>query len=198
MNFLAHLYLSSDHPGIMTGNFIGDFVKGRDLDARFGFYVARGIDLHRIIDEFTDKHPQVRNSRARLWDSYRHYARVIVDVYYDHFLARDWQKFHPVPLQQYAPQAYETLLTQEEILPDGVKQMLPYMMRGNWLLNYSQLEGIDRALTGMSRRTRFESNMEKAVHDLQRYYPEFEHEFGQFFPTLQEMTSRWLQENVKR
>ncbi|MFN5171127.1 MAG: ACP phosphodiesterase [Cyclobacteriaceae bacterium] len=197
MNFLAHLYLSSDHPGLMTGNFIGDFVKGRNLDSQFGFHVARGIELHRAIDEFTDKHPQVRSSRARLWNDYRHYARVIVDVYYDHFLARDWHKFHTVALSEYAPRAYETLLAHEDILPDDVKRMLPYMMRGNWLLNYGKLEGIERALTGMSRRTRFESNMEKAVHDLQRHYSEFEHEFAQFFPTLQEMAARWLNDNVK-
>ena len=91
MNFLAHAYLSGDNPKILVGNFIGDFVKGSDLRERYDSSIAYGIELHRMIDTFTDSHPVVMNSKIRLRETYRHYAPVIVDMYYDHFLAAGWQ-----------------------------------------------------------------------------------------------------------
>ena len=92
MNFLAHIYLSGDDPNIQLGNFIGDFVKGRNLVEQFGHEIAKGIELHRAIDEFTDKHPIVKLSKVRLREKYRHYAPVIVDIFYDHYLAKNWEK----------------------------------------------------------------------------------------------------------
>src|SRR5450432_1821563 len=92
MNFLAHLYLSGDNPQVMIGNFIGDFVKGKNLTERFDTDVAKGIALHREIDWFTDTHIVVKQSKDRLRPKYRHYAGVIVDIFYDHFLAKNWDK----------------------------------------------------------------------------------------------------------
>src|SRR5690349_12341831 len=99
MNFLAHIFLSGDDPEIMVGNFIGDFVKGRNLDDRFSSGIVKGIELHRAIDEYTDSHPVVAQSKNRLRPKYRHYAPVIVDVFYDHFLAKNWKNYHPTSLE---------------------------------------------------------------------------------------------------
>jgi len=184
MNFLAHIYLSGDNPRIMVGNFIGDFVKGRNLMEQFEPEIAKGIALHRTIDEFTDGHPVVLESKIRLRPKYRHYAAVIVDVFYDHFLSKYWNNYHTELLTDYSAHVYKTIDNHWEILPDGVKYMLPYMIKDNWLLNYGKLEGIERALTGMSRRARHESKMGESIVELREYYDAFKGEFELFFPEL--------------
>ena len=185
MNFLAHLYLSGNDPHVMVGNFIGDFVKGRQLQERFAPGVAQGIQLHRAIDAFTDSHPVVSQSKARLRPKYRHYAPVIVDVFYDYYLAKNWADYSPTPLPDFADHCYSTLEQHRAMLPPDVLQMLPYMIRGNWLVGYAHQEGIHRALTGMSRRTKFDSKMDEAIDDLRKGDDEFGEEFKTFFPTLQ-------------
>lgn len=192
MNFLAHLYLSGDDPEIMVGNFIGDFVRGRNIHEQFNTSIALGIELHREIDKFTDSHLVVLESKKRLRPKYRHYSPVIVDMFYDHFLAAQWQNHHVQSLPEYAEYAYAQIKKHEPMLPARVVQMLPYMVQGNWLVNYATLEGINRALTGMSRRTPFESSMEEAVIDLEKSYSEFESEFLRFFPELKQMCEQYL------
>src|SRR3989337_129190 len=184
MNFLAHIYLSNDLPKIMVGNFISDFVKGRNLLEQFEPDIAKGIELHRIIDAFTDTHPVVRQSKIKLRAKYRHYSAVIVDVFYDHFLAKFWTDYHSVLLPVYADKVYQIIETHRPILPQEVKHMLPHMIKGNWLVNYGTLEGIEQALAGLARRTRYESKMEQSVNELEEFYPEFKQEFQSFFPEL--------------
>jgi len=197
MNFLAHLYLSGDDPEIMVGNFIGDFVRGRNVNEQFKRNIALGIELHRQIDEFTDSHPVVLESKKRLRPKYRHYAPVIVDVYYDHFLAIHWPTLHAQTLDDFAIHAYLQLESHRDILPERVLQMMPYMIGGNWLVNYRKTEGIHRALTGMARRTPYDSKMEEAVHDLEKYYSEFDQEFSLFFPELKQMSESFISKKTK-
>jgi len=184
MNFLAHAFLSGSNEKILIGNFIGDFVKGRQAVQSYEHDIARGIELHRAIDDFTDNHPVVKDSKNRLRPKYRHYSAVIVDVYYDHFLAKNWRTFHPVPLDQFAQHVYATISKFSDVVPTGVRYMLPYMVRGNWLLNYAKIDGIGRALSGMAQRTAYHSKMEQAVIDLREHYDLFFQEFMQFFPLL--------------
>ena len=176
----------------MVGNFIGDFVKGRNLNDQFEFEIAKGIELHRAIDYFTDTHPIVKESKKRLQPKYRHYAPVIVDVFYDYFLAKYWADHHPYPLADFASLSYQTILNFDSILPDEVKRLMPYMMKGNWLLNYSKLEGIEQALTGMSRRTKFDSKMNESVVDLKEHEADFKKEFDAFFPALKSHSERFI------
>ncbi|HEU5291016.1 MAG TPA: ACP phosphodiesterase [Cyclobacteriaceae bacterium] len=192
MNFLAHLYLSGDDPKIMVGNFIGDFVKGRNAMEQFEPSIIRGIELHRAIDEFTDSHPVVSESKNRLRPKYRHYSGVIVDVFYDHFLARNWDQYHTDLLPDFADMAYDTIQSYDSILPKDVRYMMPYMIKGNWLVNYSKTEGIHRALSGMARRTPYESKMEEATVDLVNAYELFKAEFDNFFPQLNSYCKEFL------
>lgn len=185
MNFLAHLYLSGDNPRIMIGNFMGDFIKGRSYLQQYDAEIITGIDLHRSIDEFTDSHPVVTQSKNRLRPKYRHYAGVIVDVFYDHFLAANWNQFHSLPLEKFAQQVYRTIQTFDAKLPEELTYMMPYMIKGDWLLSYSTSEGIHRALSGMARRTPYQSKMEEAVNDLREHHDEFKAEFMEFFPQLE-------------
>jgi acyl carrier protein phosphodiesterase len=168
----------------MVGNFIADFVKGRLALQEFDAEIIKGVELHRAIDEFTDTHSVVTQSKNRLRPKYRHYAGVIVDVFYDHFLAKDWHAYHAKPLSQFAEHVYKTITHYDSILPVDVKRMLPYMIKGNWLVNYSKTEGIHRALSGMASRTPYESKMDQAVEDLVLHYTEFQNEFDIFFPEL--------------
>jgi acyl carrier protein phosphodiesterase len=195
MNFLAHLFLSGHDKEVMVGNFIGDFVKGRDLEARYGAGIARGVRLHREIDFFTDRHPIVKQSKDRLRGKYRHYAGVIIDIFYDHFLAKNWDAYSSQFLPDYADHCYETVLSFETILPEEVKYMMSFMVKQNWLINYARFEGIHRALAGMSRRTKFESKMDEASADLKRDYDSYENEFAEFFPLLMNYCSEWIAAN---
>ncbi len=192
MNFLAHLYLSGNDTHIMLGNFIGDFVKGKNLADKVGAKIAKGIELHREIDFFTDQHAIVNESKKRLRPKYRHYSGVIVDVFYDHFLAKNWNDYHTQLLPDFADHVYDVIQEHAAILPERVNLMMPYMIRGNWLVNYAKLEGIHRALTGMSRRTPYESKMDEATADLNEHYEEFREEFTAFFPNLQKHCNEWL------
>ncbi len=168
----------------MVGNFIGDFVKGGNLSEQFGSEIVKGIELHREIDSFTDTHPIVRESKKKLQPKYHHYAPVIVDVFYDYFLAKYWTNYHPDSLADFAAQTYQIILDHDAVLPAEVKRLMPYMMKGNWLVNYSTLEGIQQALTGMSRRTKFDSKMNESVVELKEYHDDFKKEFEAFFPEL--------------
>jgi acyl carrier protein phosphodiesterase len=184
MNFLAHLYLSGENKKIMVGNFIADFVKGRKALEQFDPGIVEGIELHRNIDSFTDLHAIVKRSKDRLRPKHLHFSGVIVDIFYDHFLAVNWRRFHPEPLEEFASQAYRVVQDEEAILPEEVKRMLPYMIRGNWLVNYGKIEGVSRALSGMASRSAYPSRMDEAGGDLRENYPAFEKEFLEFFPLL--------------
>ncbi|HRI80573.1 MAG TPA: ACP phosphodiesterase [Cyclobacteriaceae bacterium] len=196
MNFLAHLYLSGDHPDIKVGNFIGDFVKGRNLGDTYGVGIALGVEMHRGIDVFTDRHPVMKMSKDRLRLKYRHYSGVITDIFYDHFLATNWKSYSNMPLETYAANAYQLIIDREALMPERVKQMLPYMMRGNWLVNYGKIEGISQALAGMTRRATFDSKMDESIEDLKNYYDEFKKEFDVFFPELKNWADEWLLKNL--
>lgn len=177
----------------MLGNFMGDFVKGKAYLQQYEADIIKGIELHRNIDEFTDSHPIVTQSKNRLRPKYRHYSGVIVDVFYDHFLASNWSTFHPQPLAQFAQQCYDTIVSHAPILPDALNRMMPYMINGNWLLNYSKTEGIHQALSGMASRTPYVSKMEEATADLRLQYNDFETEFNAFFPQLNSFCQKFLE-----
>jgi len=183
MNFLAHLYLSGDDNDLKIGNFIADHIKGKTiLDLPDG--IRNGVLLHRKIDEFTDHHPVVLKSKERLRPRFRKYAPVIADIYYDHFLAVNWEKYSDVSLEKYAQDFYLLTKSYGNILPERTKYMLTHMIAHNWLVNYATLEGIRSVLTGMSRRTSFESGMENAEDELRENYKEYEKEFLIFFEDL--------------
>lgn len=179
----------------MVGNFIGDFVKGRNLTEQFEPEIAKGIELHRVIDEFTDSHDQVTMSKNRLRPKYRHYSGVIVDIFFDHFLARNWNDYHTELLPDFAEQVYRLIDQHQAILPREVTFMMPYMTRGNWLVNYARLDGIHRALSGMARRTPYESRMDEAIDDLRQSYAAFKSEFDRFFPELSAFCKAWLNDH---
>ena len=183
MNYLAHVYLSGSDKDLIIGNFIADHVKGKAyLD--YPETIQKGILLHRKIDDFTDHHPLFKKNVTLLFPQFRHYSRVIVDMFFDHFLAAQWELYHPDPLEDFSRQFY--LLMQEYLgsLPDKTKKILPILSKYNWFVAYQSLEGLEDILFQMSQRTRFPSKMSLAVVELEKNYSKIALDFNTFFTEL--------------
>jgi acyl carrier protein phosphodiesterase len=140
--------------------------------------------LHRFIDTFTDAHPIYRQSRRRLYEKYGHYAGVIMDIVYDHFLAKNWNTYSEVNLEEYAAQFYQSLQNNFELLTPKTQNLLPYMINQNWLVQYASLEGLETILFQMDHRTKNRVHMQEAIVEVQEYYPELELEFTLFMEEL--------------
>ena len=192
MNFLAHIYLSQNIDDVIIGNFIADNIRGKRYQ-NYPVGIQKGILLHRQIDSFTDSHPTVRQSTKRLHKNYGHYSGVIVDILYDHFLAKNWSDYSSIKLDLYTTRFYDLMMSNYDDLPERTRNMLPYMISGNWLLNYAKIEGIQDVLNGMNRRTKFRSNMNLATRELIQYYSEFESEFTSFFEELIQFSKETLE-----
>jgi acyl carrier protein phosphodiesterase len=189
MNFLAHIYLSGNNEFIKIGNFMADGIRGKQFE-NYPDAIQKGILLHRAIDTFTDAHPIFRESTKRLHERYHHYAGVIVDIFYDHFLAKNWKNYSDENLDEYVAQFYQSLHTHHDLLSERTQDILPYMEKQNWLLSYQTIEGIHQILTQMDRRTKNSSNMRFASEELQAYYADFEKEFTLFFDEVQNYCSQ--------
>ena len=184
MNFLAHIYLSGTSDLLKIGNFMADGIRGNQFD-KYPEEVQKGIFLHRAIDTFTDAHPIFRESTKKLHPRYHHYAGVIVDVFYDHFLAKNWTSYSDENLADYIERFYQSLRDNPTILSPRTSGFMAVMFRENWLLSYQTVEGINGILTQMDRRTKNQSKMRFATEELQEYYTDFEKEFTLFFEDLQ-------------
>ncbi len=193
MNFLAHAYLSFDQDEILIGNFIGDFVRGKMVDT-FSIGIRQGIWLHREIDKFTDSHPLVKAGQSYLRPTFGHYSTVITDVFFDYFLGKYWDKYSSKSLETFVEETYETISKHEEDLPKQFKEMFFWMKSQNWLLNYRTIEGIQKSLSGLSKRTKFDSKMELATGFLLEKEKEFELIFFAFFKDLETFAREKLKE----
>lgn len=175
----------------MVGNFIADHIRKRDLE-RFEPGIQTGVRLHWEIDQFTDSHPVVFESKRRLRPHYKKYSPVLIDLFYDHFLSKNWRHYHPQPLPEFAQAFYNLMDSHHKTMPATVQYMLPYMKRYDWLVAYGFFEGMQKVLEGMGRRAQFESHMEKSLTHLQADYLLYEQEFAAFFPDLTHFVQEWL------
>ncbi|HEU4790523.1 MAG TPA: acyl carrier protein phosphodiesterase [Flavobacterium sp.] len=191
MNFLAHIYLSGENDLIKIGNFMADGIRGKQFE-NYPSEMQKGIILHRFIDTYTDAHPVFRKSTKRLHDKYHHYAGVIVDVIYDHFLAKNWSNYSDESLIDFTNRFYQSLHDNYDFLSERTKGMMPYMIEYNWLVSYQTVEGINRILTQMDGRTKNESKMRFASNELIECYSDFELEFTAFFEDLRIETKQKL------
>ena len=184
MNYLAHIYLSGDNKMIKIGNFMADSIRGKSYEV-YERDIKRGILLHRAIDSFTDMHPIYRQSKHRLHSKYGHYSGVIMDIFYDHFLAKNWSLYSKTPLEEFTTDFYILLETNYEILTDKVKSIIPHMRNKNWLLSYSTIDGMQTIMNHMNYRIKNRVPMDESIQELQEYYTEFESEFKLFFTEIQ-------------
>lgn len=194
MNHLAHFYLARTSDEWMVGGFIADNVKGKKYQ-QYDKEIAEGILLHRFIDGFTDSHELVHQSKSKLRGKFGLLSGLIVDVIYDHFLAKNWKHYSEESLEAFTLHCYSIFDNYATILPEKNRLMLPYMRRDNWLLNYSHINGISRAFEGMSRRIKFTNKLYEAPDALIKYYDDFEAEFMFFFPLLEKSVTDRIQNN---
>lgn len=162
---------------------MADGIRGKQFET-YPLEIQKGIILHRFIDTYTDAHPIFRKSTKRLHEKYHHYAGVIVDVFYDHFLAKNWSNYSDESLVDFTNRFYQSLKDNYDFLSERTKGMMPYMIERNWLVSYQTVEGIHKILTQMDGRTKNESQMRFASNELKEYYTEFEAEFTAFFAEL--------------
>ena len=193
MNFLAHLYLSQNDTNIMIGNFIADHIRGNNYEG-FSKEIQQGIFLHREIDTFTDAHEIVRKSKRRLHERYRHYDGVIIDIFYDYFLAKNWANYSAIPLNVYTDAINKLFLEISDELPVKSQNFIKYMIEYNILFNYNNKEGIAKVLNGMNARTKGKSQMNLAIEDLEILENELEEDFTLFFKDLIKHTNQKLKE----
>ncbi len=183
MNYLAHLYLADDDPESVIGSLMGDFVKGR-IDGTLSGALRWGITVHRKIDSFTDANAVFRGSKRRLRPEFRRYGGILVDLYYDHFLAVNWHRYSDVPLEDYSQRVYRILEEHRRNLPSRMQRSVSYMIANDLLLSYRDVIGIRRALQGIEGRLKRESRLSEAVLDLRRNYASLKTDFDRFFPEL--------------
>ncbi len=183
MNYLAHLYLSEPHEEAWLGSLMGDFVKG-PLDDRYGSEITRAIDMHRKIDVFTDAHPVVLQSKSRISAGRRRYAGIMVDVFYDHFLARHWKDFHDVPLAEFSGRCYQALERNYTILPERLQRMAPMMKQWDWLGSYADIGSIYTALDRIGQRLKHENRLMNSADELVENYTPLEADFRAFLPDV--------------
>ncbi len=179
----------------MIGNFIADHIRGNNYES-FSKEIQQGIFLHREIDTFTDAHPIVRKSKRRLHERYRHYDGVIIDIFYDYFLAKNWTNYSATPLDIYANSVYTFFDKISASLPLKSQNFIKYMIEYNILYNYQFKEGIQKVLNGMNQRTKGKSQMNLAIEDLNQLENELEEDFTLFFKDLMEISNTKLNELI--
>jgi acyl carrier protein phosphodiesterase len=192
LNFLAHQFLSGNDEQIRVGNFIADFVKGKKYrDFEEGIRI--GILLHREIDWFTDNHAIIRSLNSDLRIYFGKYAGVATDVYFDHFLAKEWGRLSNIALAEYSQETYEIMAKYKSVLPERTRHMLKYMKRDDWLFNYQNVEGVARSLKGIASRTHFESGLEKGGVVLEIHYEQLQNGFRSFLQDILKAQPKLLQ-----
>jgi acyl carrier protein phosphodiesterase len=189
VNYLAHLYLARGNPENLVGHMLCDFVTPREI-AAYSPDIRAGIGMHQRVDAFSDSHPVFAASRRRFPPPYRRYGGILVDLAYDHFLAKNWRDYSPaIDLPQFAGHAYAVLEEYRPILPHRLQRMLPHMIRGNWLCSYRELESIGWALRGIARQFRRENPLPTALSAVEENYDSLERDFRVFFPQLVEFSA---------
>lgn len=185
MNFLAHFLLAQAKDGWIIGNYLADFTKGSDLSA-FPQEIQDGIRLHRSIDRYTDQHPEVLKGVRRLYARHSKYAPVLVDIYYDYILSRNWETYAERSLRDFTLEIYKVLKNNIQYLPDPLNRRFGMMYADDWLMKYSQLDGIRDTFRRMQEfRVSKPELLEGAVDSLQSHYNDLNREFNLFFPDLQ-------------
>ncbi len=190
MNYLAHLYLAGDDGAFLVGNLLGDFVRGRVAGMDFPEPIRDGIRLHRRIDSLTDRHPATARARCRL-PRHRRVAGILVDIAFDHFLARGWSRYSSEPLTQFTARSYAVLAAHERWLPPRLRGMLPRMAAEDWLGGYRHPETLPRVVAGVGPRLSRPELLTGGAGEVLAHYQELEADFHELFPDLQNEARVW-------
>jgi len=194
MNYLAHAHLSFGHPGILIGNMISDFVKGKK-QFDYSLPIQKGIRLHRSIDSFTDEHSITKEMKQVFRPVYGLYAGAFTDIVYDYFLANDSNEFISAnDLEHFSYEVYAVLESNLAGLPPVFRQIFPYMKSHNWLYNYRNLSGIQKSFEGMVHRAKYMTESGPAFRIFEDNLPAMKNYYNEFFPLLKNHAAYTLQQ----
>lgn len=185
MNYLGHLYFSNNDSELMTANLFGDFVKGRDLSA-FQPKVQEGILLHRKIDSFIDQSETVLILMRKLYASLPKVSSVAIDLFFDHLLAKNWNQFHPVPLDDFLNQYYQNIQLSEQLYAAKFIGMMQKLIEHNWISYYPTLYGLEKSCQGVSSRISFPNELKNGKIVFLEYEEEITDTFFQFMKEANE------------
>lgn len=183
MNYLAHLYLAEDSEESIIGNFLGDFVKGKLTD-QFSPEILKAIVTHRKVDAYTDSHERVKSCRNLISSGRRRYAGVIIDIFFDHFLSKNWKEYSEEEIDIFISRVYKVIENNKENVPQNVKGLIPKMIEDDWLGKYSDIRGLSTVFKGISKRIQRENPLPGAEEELEKNFNELENNFKIFFPQL--------------
>lgn len=183
MNYLAHAFLSFNNEPITVGNFIADHIKLADA-GHLPPEIKQGVLLHRRIDYFTDTHPLFIKSKRNFYDGFERYSGVLVDIYYDYLLAKNFDKFSDVKLEAFTKNIYSVLQNHEVHLPESSKGFLNYVLQNNTFYEYSKIEGIELVLKHLSYRINHGIFLNESVPMFLQSEKSIEEDFLEFFEDL--------------
>lgn len=175
---------------------MGDYVKGRNY-VHLPELVRKGVLIHRDIDFYTDSHAITKRSRHRIIEKYRKYSGVIIDIFYDHFLASLWLDYSSIPLREYVDRTYDLLKRNYKSLPQAIKVWFPTFLENNWMLAYQNVEGIELVLDRMSANTSLPDHTSFAIKRLREDYDEFTEDFRDFFPQIIDFIENKYEVDIK-
>jgi acyl carrier protein phosphodiesterase len=196
LNYLAHAYFSFNHPEILAGNMISDFVKGKKK-YEYPPGIQKGIALHREIDEFTDTHEATKFAKEIFRPHYRLYAGAFVDVVYDFFLANDADVFTEASLMDFTQTTYSLLEQNSKWFPEKFAGMFPYMKSQNWLYNYRQPWGIEKSFGGLVRRANYLKESETAFRLFTENLSDFQQQYDFFSADIKQFAQKRFQYLLK-
>lgn len=183
MNFLAHLFLSGGNDDLLVGNFLADYLSNEQV-RRYPAPIQEGVRLHRAIDSYTDKHPEVLKGVRRLYEAHGKYAPVVIDVFYDYLLSVNWLRYSAQPLPEFCREAYGVLADHLDIMPPGLQRHLPMMIADNWLQSYGSHNGLAIAFSRMKMRASRPKYLDGALESLILHFEALNEEFNAFFPDV--------------
>ena len=183
MNYLAHVYLSRENIDLAIGNFIADNIKGNNYK-KFNINWQKGILLHRFIDSYTDSHYIFREHSKLFFDSHRHYSRVLIDIFYDHFLAKNWKKYSHISLENFEFDFCKSLAQNLNKFPNEMSNKIRFFIYQKWFTKYSSIKGLIYILEKMDNKTQYESKFVTSIEKFISFAPEMESQFFIFFEDM--------------
>lgn len=191
MNLVAHQYLSFNQPSIQIGNLLGEVVKGN----KFNLYteeISKGILLHRAIDHFTDHNTIVKDSTSYFHPTQHKYAPIIIDLMYDYFLIKNWSLYYFKSFKEFKDDCYNLFIANYNSYPNSLKILVDHLLKHDWFSNYETLDGIQKTLNGISRKTNFPNNLDNSLQNMIDYQEIIEEHFLLFFPKIITMSQNFI------
>lgn len=180
MNYLAHAFLSNNDEDLLIGNFIADHLRGNNFTG-LSQRVIEGVLLHRRIDTFTDAHPEFKKSKRLFYDGFEKYSGILIDIYFDYFLAKNFSKYSGTTLEEFSKKVYKVYSGNEKHLPQTSSRFLEYVIKNNVYLSYSRIQGIETVLNHLSHRIKHRVQLDDSIRIFKENEAELQANFDLFF-----------------